>query len=120
MIKDKALQQALEALEELNNTNSYWWQAVADATVAKIDPAITAIKEALANHIEDNLVMVQEPKGMLHIDGLDKWLDASLKERKQRTWVGLTDDEAQWLYDNCRTPSNLIDMTEAKLKEKNT
>ena len=37
----------------------------------------------------------------------------------QRTWVGLTDEEAQWLYDNCRTPSNLIDMTEAKLKEKN-
>jgi len=37
----------------------------------------------------------------------------------QRTWVGLTDDEAQWLYDNCRTPSNLIDMVEAKLKDKN-
>ena len=37
----------------------------------------------------------------------------------QRTWVGLTDEEAQWLYDNCRTPSNLIDMTEAKLKDKN-
>jgi hypothetical protein len=40
--------------------------------------------------------------------------------KTQRTWVGLTDEEAQWLYDNCRTPSNLIDMTEAKLKEKNT
>ena len=39
---------------------------------------------------------------------------------QQRTWVGLLDEEAQWLYDNCRTPSNLIDMTEAKLKEKNT
>jgi len=38
----------------------------------------------------------------------------------QRTWAGLTDEEAQWLYDNCRTPSNLIDMVEAKLKEKNT
>jgi hypothetical protein len=38
----------------------------------------------------------------------------------QRTWVGLTDEEAQWLYDNCRTPSNLIDMVEAKLKENNT
>jgi hypothetical protein len=37
----------------------------------------------------------------------------------QRTWVGLTDEEAQWLYDNCRTPSNLIDMVEAKLREKN-
>ena len=38
----------------------------------------------------------------------------------QRPWVGLTDEEAQWLYDNCRTPSNLIDMVEAKLKDKNT
>jgi len=37
-----------------------------------------------------------------------------------RPWVGLTDEEAQWLYDNCRTPSNLIEMVEAKLKEKNT
>ena len=37
----------------------------------------------------------------------------------QRPWVGLTDEEAQWLYDNCRTQSNLIDMTEAKLKDKN-
>lgn len=47
-MKDEALKLALEALEELNNTNSYWWQEVADATVAKIDPAISAIKEALA------------------------------------------------------------------------
>ena len=38
----------------------------------------------------------------------------------KRTWVGLTDAEAQWLYDNCRTPSNLIDMVETMLKEKNT
>jgi hypothetical protein len=41
------------------------------------------------------------------------------QESQQRTWVGLTDEEAQWLYDNCRTPANLIDMTEAKLKDKN-
>jgi hypothetical protein len=38
----------------------------------------------------------------------------------QKPWVSLTDEEAQWLYDNCRTPFNLIDMTEARLKEKNT
>jgi hypothetical protein len=38
----------------------------------------------------------------------------------QRTWVGLTDEEAHGLYNNRRTPSNLIDMVEAKLKEKNT
>jgi len=38
----------------------------------------------------------------------------------QHTWQGLTDEEAQWLYDKCRTPGTLIDMVEAKLKEKNT
>ena len=35
----------------------------------------------------------QEPAGMLHIERLEKWLDASLKERKQREWVGLTDEQ---------------------------
>jgi hypothetical protein len=38
----------------------------------------------------------------------------------QRTWVGLTDEEAQWIYDNGRTPSRMMEMVEAKLKEKNT
>jgi hypothetical protein len=44
----EALKLALEALEELNNTNSYWWQEVDEQTLKKIEPAITAIKEALA------------------------------------------------------------------------
>ena len=38
----------------------------------------------------------------------------------QRQWVGLTDEEAQWIYDNGRTPSGMMEMVEAKLKEKNT
>jgi hypothetical protein len=40
-----------------------------------------------------NAQPAQEPAGMLHIERLDKWLDASLKERKQREWVGLTPEE---------------------------
>ena len=48
MSKDEALKLALEALEGLNNTNSYWWQEVDEQTLKKIEPAITAIKEALA------------------------------------------------------------------------
>ena len=46
MTKDEALDLALEVLEELNNTNSYWWQEVDEATIKKIDPVITAIKQA--------------------------------------------------------------------------
>lgn len=35
------------------------------------------------------------------------------------TWRGLTDAEFQWIYDNGRTPAGMIEMAEAKLKEKN-
>jgi len=56
MNKDEALKLALEALEELNETNSYWWQEVDEATVKKIDPAIAAIKQALEQP-------AQEPSG---------------------------------------------------------
>ena len=45
---------ALEALEGLNNTNSYWWQEVDEQTLKKIEPAITAIKEALAQPEQDS------------------------------------------------------------------
>jgi hypothetical protein len=37
----------------------------------------------------------------------------------QRQWVGLTDEEAQWIYDNGRTPSGMMEMVEAKLRSKN-
>jgi hypothetical protein len=37
-----------------------------------------------------------------------------------KLWVGLTDEEAQWIYDNGRTPSGMMEMVEAKLKELNT
>jgi hypothetical protein len=38
----------------------------------------------------------------------------------QRTWVGLTDEEFQLVYDHGRTPAGMMEMVEAKLKEKNT
>ena len=38
----------------------------------------------------------------------------------QRTWVDLTDEEFQWVYDHGRTPAGMMEMVEAKLKEKNT
>jgi hypothetical protein len=50
----------------------------------------------------------------------DKMVYVNAEYHLPKPWVGLTDEEAQWLYDNCRTPSNLIEMVEAKLKEKNT
>jgi len=63
----------------------------------------------------------QEPTGMLHIDRLGQWLDASLKERK-RPWVGLTDGEVAELVEDVdwyNFPMDLVRASEAKLKEKN-
>jgi hypothetical protein len=44
----ETLRMALDALEELYNTNSSWWQEVDEQTIKKIENSITAIKEALA------------------------------------------------------------------------
>jgi hypothetical protein len=43
-----------------------------------------------------------------------------VQEPAQRTWVGLTDEEFQMIYDMGRTPAGMMEMVEAKLKEKNT
>ena len=92
----EALKLALEALEELNNTNSYWWQEVADATVAKIDPAISAIKEALAQPektlprgIGDGLVAIKtllSRDPCVHANKAIQMIDAIIAEQPaQRT-----------------------------------
>jgi len=56
----EVLKMALEALEELNNTNSYWWQEVDKQTIEKIEQDITAIKEALMS-VPDGAQPEQEP-----------------------------------------------------------
>ena len=38
----------------------------------------------------------------------------------KKPWVELTEVEMQWIYDNCRTPSGMIEMTEAMVRGKNT
>ena len=43
------------------------------------------------------LLTLPKQTGVLHIDRLEQWLDASLKERKQREWVGLTDVDWEWV-----------------------
>ena len=64
----------------------------------------------------------QEPVGVLHIERLDKWLDASLQERKQREWVGLNEKERNDIEDDfyANISIHVFDAIEAKLKEKNT
>ncbi|CAB5194505.1 hypothetical protein UFOVP173_2 [uncultured Caudovirales phage] len=96
MTKDEALKLALEALEELNNTNSYWWQEVDKQTIEKIEPAITAIKEALAqpepwekfcdsncvwtDHHPDCKLAEQEPVAFINVE------QRKLEWAKYMTW----------------------------------
>ena len=44
----EAMKLALEALEKLNNTKSYWWQEVDDDVTDQLLNAETALREALA------------------------------------------------------------------------
>ncbi len=90
---------------------------------ADIDDAITAIKEALAQPAQEPVAIVAvDVGGQIQVGWIKKpqHNDKLYTTPPQRPLVGLTDEEAQWLYDNCRTPSNLIDMVEARLKDKNT
>ena len=51
----EAMKLVLEALEELYNTNSNWWQEVDEQTLKKIEHSITAIEEALAQPEQDTV-----------------------------------------------------------------
>ena len=79
--------QGLEALEELYNTNSSWWQEVDEQTIKKIENSITAIKEALAQTQEPKIGCVnhdcdkckaqtQEPVAWLYSEGLKALQDS--------------------------------------------
>lgn len=102
---------------------------------------IAAIKEALANHIEDNLAMVaqpeQEPVAWFRNEDIfgNQEMEPVFYATKawencqplyttppQRTWVGLTDKEAHELWESTDSDDDweLMKRTEAKLKEKNT
>ena len=112
------------------------------AAQAKVEGPIHVVcqcDKCKAQPAQEPVGKLQEPtveRAWFTIAELNAWADKKLSENPhwvmpkdepernepppQRTWVGLTDEEAQWLYDNCRTPSDLIDMVEAKLKDKNT
>lgn len=98
MTKDDALKLALEAIQELRYSSSTF---KADKLSAA---AITAIEQALAQPAQpDSYAALRQDIAV--------W--------KQRPWVGLTDAESRWIYDNCRTPAGMMAVVEAKLKEKN-
>jgi hypothetical protein len=64
----EAMKQALEALEELHDTNSYWWQEIDETTLAKMEPAITALRTAIEQAEKQAPVAWISPKGNIHFD----------------------------------------------------
>jgi len=144
----QALELALEALENNRQTHHYcedtWYSCPkheegcanesegdecncgADEANAEIDQAITAIKEALAQPEQEPVAWADH--GVVNWIADKQFKHASLlyTTPPQRTWVGLTDEEKQeWIdampYDpEPRHCMILVNVIEAKLKEKNT
>jgi hypothetical protein len=122
MTKDAALNLALDALE-LANIN-HWWGS------SKIEAAITAIKEALAQpeerkkSLEDTL----NEYGLVAIGYTERGELLTQKkvqppvpvQESKREWVGLTEEEVIEISHLALTRVQAVQMTTAKLKEKNT
>ena len=112
----KALKLALEVLENGDVPTS--------ENAGKNLDAITAIKEALAQTQEPHgwyidgygaVIGTAEPKSVRVGEWLP-WYTAT----PQRTWVGLTDEERIEIDHLALSRVQAVQMTEAKLKEKNT
>ena len=137
----EALKLALEALESSNKLingagNHFGLEGAMDGYYSGcfdvegnnklLNEAITALRLAIdvqnmASESTYKAALAQQaPTGMLHIDRLDKWLDASLKERKaQRTWVGLDEKDFSAINQSCLTKLQAATSAESVLKEKN-
>ena len=119
MTKDEALKMALEALEEACELIGPAWAWRGE----KGRPAITAIKEALAQP-------EQEPVAWDNCQGEKQcrsWCGNSrcvshwnYTTPPQRTWVGLTAKEKHEFRYSHMTTADFIEDIEAKLKDKNT
>lgn len=126
---EQAARQALEALEAINNTDSYWWQEVDDKTIKLLEYAEKALREALEQPKQEPVAVVTGYyAGYPVVRPLDPQVVfceqmALYTEPPQREWVGLTDSERleaaeidgadEWFWKVCKA-------IEAKLKEKNT
>jgi hypothetical protein len=130
----EALTLALEALEIADNIAlvgvAYTPKSV-DAGLGKIRAAITAIKEALAQPVQEPVAWMcdGEPYAVkqmrLSINGGGEHPNQVplYTTPQQRPWVGLTDDEIYDSYNEPHSDSEMVAFArevEVKLKEKNT
>ena len=122
MTKDEALKLALEALER--SVATCFDQRSHDEVMGRpehfINKAITAIKKALAQPEQEPVAWADH--GVVNWIADKQFKHASLlyTTPPQRTWVGLTDEEANKLWQSTVLSLELMKLTEAKLKDKNT
>jgi hypothetical protein len=134
----EALKLALEALE-LNNKE---WKSLADSGDAgywlaeeqdhyqQTEQAITAVEEALAQPEQEPVAwMTPDGEGFRirfspPVNDVPLGWDALYTTPPQRTWVGLSESDKRLInfewQDGNGTATEIIDLVEAKLKEKNT
>jgi hypothetical protein len=107
------MKQSMGLLRYARSVASFERNDEMDACIADLEQAIK--QEALNLKAENarEIGLDYEPVPVKTYSGGKAW-------PVQTEWVGLTDHEAQWIYDNSRTPSNMMEMVEAKLKEKNS
>jgi hypothetical protein len=100
----EAMKQALEALE--------FFEKAGLATVTTLD-AITSLHQAIAEAENQEPVKWQDTR--------KTWVDIPLKNvlKAKREWVGMTDEEKNEITWG-KTVYEILDLAEAKLKEKNT
>ena len=112
----EALKLALEALEISVSCTDMYYVPIGKSMIPEVEEAITAIKEALA----------QEKKPVAD-DFFRMIADRNPKPfpLPQRTWVGLTDDEIEVLFQTAAGADEEVHIRfartiESKLKEVNT
>ena len=113
MTDRELMQQALDALEEINKLS------IGESAIclpAEIDTAMDALRERLA----------QPEQELICVCGAIWEGQELVSTPPQRTWVGLTDDEIALICGECAASAHKTDdisyarAIEAKLKEKNT
>jgi len=116
-VTQEALKLALEALEDVGVLTNREWQAVHKNKANELRQAIAELESQ-----EPFGYFKAEPFGWTDCAETDEGAIALYQSPLQRTWIGLTDDEFNDLYERY-VPSTcyalLIEKVEAKLKQKN-
>jgi len=140
----EALKLALEALEEAADAIDSWGSYASEYfqvkhdlenDISKAKSAITAIKEALAQPEQEPFEYWNAVEGWVKIDEVRDHFDSvgcgtiyktSGEDRvplyttpPQRTWIGLTDEEVDFIANKHATLQGAIWAIEAKLRSKN-